>query len=243
MTSASASANESRAGKLPESGTMDNGLRAFFSSLLGHQLGMGNGMLKKFLMTVGVVASLLTGGQQAVAATLVDTGPGTGTSWLFGSSQWFAGEFTLTDHWIVESLEAHLNIFNGGNVTVRILGDGGNVPNSTTYFSQSFLASTGQGWQGVFGTGPLLMAGTYWAEFQPDSSIIAAWEGGAPNPLDEYALYTFGGWQDYGPNALDFLQVGVRIEGFGPVPLPAGGLLLISALGGIAVLRRRRRTA
>ncbi len=36
-------------------------------------------------------------------------------------------------------------------------------------------------------------------------------------------------------------MTGININSVTPVPLPAGGLLLLSALGGVAALRRRKK--
>lgn len=196
-------------------------------------------MLKKLLMVTGVIASLMMGGQQASAATIVDTGQPQGSTY-YSLSYWqgLAAEFTLTENTVLDSLQMYMRSNSGGNVTVRVYGDAGEVPNQVGYFAQTFAATTVPGWQGVSGANLSLLAGTYWVAFQTDADIGLARDG-APNPLQNYAGFSNNSWFEL--NA----SLGVRITSDAasppaPVPLPAGGLLLISALGGIGVLRRRR---
>lgn len=56
----------------------------------------------------------------------------------------------------------------------------------------------------------------------------------APNALSQTLSF---GWESFTGDAI---QVSLQVS---PVPLPAGGLLLLTALGGVTVLRRRRKAA
>lgn len=63
----------------------------------------------------------------------------------------------------------------------------------------------------------------------------------SPDDLDQYLVFT---WSDSTDPVIDGsgneIFASFDFEGAAPVPLPAGGLLLLSALGGIALVRRRK---
>jgi hypothetical protein len=68
---------------------------------------------------------------------------------------------------------------------------------------------------------------------------------GTPKTFDQVALVTFS---DFGPTGFDSIQFRSTLPSFefallapvAPIPVPAAGLLLLSALGGIALIRRTR---
>jgi hypothetical protein len=93
-----------------------------------------------------------------------------------------------------------------------------------TYNSISFYE--GANWMGTF-TGTQIGTAT-------GSSLTSA------TGYEISALVSFGDFGN-GFNRVEFTSTSNAMEfGLAPVPLPAGGLLLIGALGGLAALRRRK---
>lgn len=60
--------------------------------------------------------------------------------------------------------------------------------------------------------------------------------------LSQTITISWTGVTDVRPSGRAFVNLSI-ITSAAPIPLPAGGLLLISALGGVAALRRRRKQA
>ncbi len=89
-------------------------------------------------------------------------------------------------------------------------------------------------------------------EFKSGSSTVATWTGtnivdtftldGNSPTFEQVALLRFDIADGF--DSVEFRSVGSNSFEFAlaPVPLPAGGLLLLTALGGVAALRRKRPT-
>jgi hypothetical protein len=205
--------------------------------------------MAKFLAHPLIILATLSVASPAEAAPIVDTGtPNNTISWSFSPNQYFAGEFSIAGTYQIQSVEGYLsNAFStsAGTVTVAIWTDGGNTP-GTTLFSSTFAlaASAPVAWYGVSGLNQVLSPGTYWVSFAPSSSIAGAMPCCAPNPLGEYGQNSNqAGWQDLGPNAFDYLELGIRInaEPVAAVPEPASIVLFTAGLVSAGMRRRRGR--
>ena len=88
----------------------------------------------------------------------------------------------------------------------------------------------------LIGKGKAVKGGVYeWTMFFQDPGSGADWR--APNISAGWVSSIDGGTTMLTGGANDFLAM------VAPVPVPAAGLLLLGAFGGLAVLRRRKRTA
>ena len=173
----------------------------------------------------------------ACAGYIIDTGTPVGgpSGWSLGNYQYFGGEFTVADSSVISSIEGYFSTFEGGNMDFPIHADGGNVPGAILFTTPSAIAAnTALGWHGVSGLSWALAAGTYWVSFHVDGGLDGIMPGFAPNPLGEYAV-GFGNyaWRDYGANAYDYLDIGVRIAA--SVPEPSTTLLLLFGIGFVAM--------
>lgn len=205
--------------------------------------------MKKLLLAG---AALLASASPSQATVIADTGGNpAGTPWAFARWQYFAGEVTLAQGYTINSVEGYFANSSGsaGTVTAQLFSDGGNVP-GTLLFSQAFNLNgvAPLDWYGATGLNWSVGAGSYWLAFAPDANVSGIWPGDAPSPLDEYAQASGGAWQNVGPNAFDYLDVGVRISGTpnvaAAVPEPATWLMMLVGFGAIgAALRRRSNPA
>lgn len=197
------------------------------------------------LQRLGTAALVLLSCLPATAAYIVDTGPGiSGEPWAFEPTQYFAGEFSVSTGQQIQSIEGYYsNIENApGSVTIRLHQDAGNIPGSVLFSQRHALpGASGLDWYGVFGLDWLIGPGTYWVSFEPDGGIKGIHPGKAPNPLDEYAQHSGGGWLDRGRNYFDYLDLGVRIDATA-IPEPATLALATAGLAAMALARRRRQT-
>lgn len=180
------------------------------------------------LAIAGVAVIAVAGAKPALAACIVDTGPGLtggGVNFSLDSRQYFAGEFTVAKNSTIDNIMGWLGIGrsnSGGSVRVSLHSDGGDVPGAAL-FSKSFTPDPNYiaffpenpdpniRWQGVSDLNWSVTAGTYWASFVPDQNFSGFMPGGAPMPLDHYASNNgFGGWQ---PNTSSNLGLGIRVGG------------------------------
>ena len=180
------------------------------------------------LAIAGAAVIVVGGVKPALAACIVDTGPGLtggGVNFSLNSGQYFAGEFTVAKTSRIDSIMGWLGIGRsnaGGDVRISLHADGGNVPGAEL-FSKSFTPDPNYvaffpenpdpniRWQGVSDLNWAVQAGTYWASFVPDRNFNGFMPGGAPRPLDHYASNDgFGGWEaNTNPN----LDLGIRVGG------------------------------
>jgi len=180
----------------------------------------------------------------ATATLIVDTGAGVnGQPWAFEPAQYFAGEFAVGSWQAIQSVEGYYANIEAppGSVTIRLHRDEGNIPGEVLFSRTHGLpGASGLDWYGVFGLDWVIAPGIYWVSFEPDGGIKGIHPGKAPNPMDEYAQHSGGGWLDWGPNYFDYLDVGVRIDATPAtaVPAPATLFLLGAGLAGLGVMRR-----
>jgi hypothetical protein len=177
------------------------------------------------------------------AATIVDTGPGPNVEGGLGLSvnQWLAAEFTTTDDYTITDVEGWISpFFDGGDGTVAIYTDGGDVP-GTELFAAPFLGfgPDTPSWTGASGLSWVLSAGTYWVAFEvrPGQVLEGVMPDPSPNPLLNEAISLDSGISWFGD---DGLNIGVRIQA---VPVPAAVWLFGSGLVGLIGIARRKKAA
>lgn len=203
-------------------------------------------MYLKTLAGTAAMALFLATPIGARAATIIDTGtPVASTAnWSFNSGQYFAARFDLTCRTSISNIQGFIGISRPGDIGVTVFGSAGSVPDpNLVYIRQTApVDADGPAWLGVGGINTVLEPGTYWAAIEA-LTAYGIWARTARNPIDEYAQHSGGIWQDRGEDFFDYLDLGIRVDGapVSPVPLPAGGLLLLTGLGGLAALRRLRQ--
>jgi hypothetical protein len=81
-----------------------------------------------------------------------------------------------------------------------------------------------------------------WSVMTGDFTVTSA-TSGAVAQAEAYLLAasTYAGGQQYSMTFLESLSGGQNLVTVAPIPLPAAGLLLLGALGGLGALRRRRK--
>lgn len=191
----------------------------------------------------------------AFSETLVDTGAGgtefVGSPALFGYSdpgyfQYWAGQFTLTNAYTIESVSGWMGGMAIGGIDIKLYADGGEVPGAEL-FSQSFVAATytfAPRWENFQGLNWNVGAGTYWVAFEPQpldmygSGFSTTMLVGAPSPLSGYAI---SNEVSSGYRAENGSTLGFRVEGTAAaVPEPESYALMLAGVMLIAGTVRHR---
>ena len=179
------------------------------------------------------------------AAFIVDTGAGdaTGGGIALDSSQWVAGQISITNAQTVTSVEGWFGEGTEGTITAAIYTDNGSgVPVSELFSSQFILNNpstvpTVHAWDGAFGLSWLLNPGTYWVAFEVRAGDTGSglMPDNVPSPLDDYAFRNTSGtdWQSLSSNE----SLGFRVS---RVPIPAAVWLFGSGLIGLIGFARRK---
>jgi hypothetical protein len=210
--------------------------------------------IKRVLRLVWLVAwvGLLVGPPTFVAraATIFDTGtPTGGDTWVFSSTQYFAGQFNLPVATDITSAQGFFdNVFSGlaGTVTVEILTGTPSTGPGTVLYSQGIVLGAGatDAWYGVTGVDWVLDPGTYWLAFAPDADISGGAPSSAPDSMVKYAA-NGGPNIGWGGSPQQFNQFDIGMRAFGDVvtPVPATLPLFATGLGGLGLLGWRKRKA
>jgi len=185
------------------------------------------------------VCLMFTGSVQAAYIVNTGTGGTASTGLVVNFSQFLAGQFTLTDSYIIKSVEGWFGPNSEGTITAVIYNSDVVLPGSEL-FSQQFLIDSPSpddyAWDGAFGLSWALDPGTYWLAFEgrPGDMGWGWMPGEAPDPLSIYAIKP--NQPDWEPLFGDHL--GMRINA---VPVPAAAILFASGfLGLIAVARKKK---
>ncbi len=175
-------------------------------------------------------------------------------NYVFNSSQFFADEFHISAGETVTQLGAYLlagsgsgtaftfdiyaagSSFDGGSNTVNRL-------NSNGYLVQSFSATfTGNGWNTQNVSWTPTQSGDYWLAIEAanPTSLLVPTVNGQPNATAGAGALAFdvagGGGGKF--SATSAAEAGIEISA---VPLPAAAWLMLSGLGGLATLVRKKR--
>ena len=131
--------------------------------------------------------------------------------------QFLAGQFTLASGATLDSVQAWMDVGQGGSLEVKISTDNSGVP-GTSFFSKTYtLGVQPVGWALFSNYNVGLAAGKYWVSFEPvaGSNFVGAVPVGAPNPLQNYAwfLSVNGRYFNFGQPQPG---IGIRISGTSP---------------------------
>ena len=161
------------------------------------------------------------GDVSAIAATIVNTGPGADSNYwvLAGASvlppfgQFLAAEFSIGSSTTVTDIEGWMSSNpSGADGTIAIYSDGGDVPGAELYATTFFgTGSQDSSWVGASGLSWDLAAGTYWVAFEVrDGQTL---ETSMPSPSSSPLLNEAATSRDTGNwIGFDGLDLGVRIS-------------------------------
>lgn len=196
-------------------------------------------MLKRIFVAI----SLMLISQASFSTLIVDTGTpsgsGSGSAWLLSDANWLAGEFSLTEDYVITDIFGYMYDTDGGSLTLAIYGDGGDIPDTANeIFSGTFNVAAGSqaDWYGLSNLNLSLAAATYWVAFEVRATDD--YSGGiaytSPNPLNDHAFGTDEGYTNQ--NTVE-ANIGVQIYGDPDVHnVPEPSSLLLILLGLLSVI-------
>ena len=209
-------------------------------------------------LAAGAAASTIMFVAGAASAATLSLAPGTGNALAYGSDPYdtpCAGSDVTTCYnpsGPAGDLEEDLTTFDGTNATSTTPGlllDEGTLIEVTFLGKEAgaqnyafSLGGTISNWDAI-GSSYItyVSAGTLDFSFSSNLGTVASNDGtvGGDAAIGFSSIYAF--FDDSGANGdRDFDDMVVRIS---VVPLPAGGLLLLTALGGFAAARRKKKAA
>ncbi|MFY7975545.1 MAG: PEP-CTERM sorting domain-containing protein [Rubrivivax sp.] len=188
-------------------------------------------------LVLGTALALAFGSAQAVF--IVDTGPGSTPSWSLGPTQSLAAAFDLRESMTIDSIEGWIEAFFVATARIELID--GDSPTGKVLHTAQTVPSSGNGsaWEGAFGLGWTLPAGSYTVAFHGVGNNTFAMQGGAPRPLGAEWFQRGDGanW-----NRFDGLNIGVRVAA-APIPEPASVALWALGLGVLVSVSARRRSS
>lgn len=206
----------------------------------------GRAMKHLLASLLGVTLSL--GAGAVSAGPVVDTGTPNGNpigAYALDATDFLAGQVTFGSAARIDDVFAHVLGGTAGETFSIVLYDdnAGHLPG--TLLHSATVMFSGDGWNGVSAlSGWNVAAGSYWIGLEVglddtlgQASLTGALlDRGVPHPLSHTAFDAGGGYQSA---ALDF---GLRVDATpAPVPEPESLALMLTGLGLLVPLTRRRR--
>lgn len=227
---------------------------SLFNSLMYKNSGKKYQLTRYRVLAIAFVTLLAT--SNASASYIFDTGAGDPTAGGFALSpeQSLAGQFTLTDSYIIDSVEGWFNRYIPGSgnqaprtATAAIYTDDGAFPGTPIYHQQFTIdnpTNEANAWDGAYNINWALDPGTYWLVFEVregdniTTNVSMPYVGFSnPDAFDKYAYNNIA-------NA-DWTVPGIVVEGWGmrinAVPIPAAIWLFGSGLIGLIGIARRKK--
>ncbi|MBE1298062.1 VPLPA-CTERM sorting domain-containing protein [Phycobacter azelaicus] len=200
----------------------------------------------------GTVLALALSASSALAATVFDNGVvGSGVNRNVGNQYAVADDFTLSANTTVTGVQFAFGFTNSDLSQARLdIGIYDSAMNNLLLMTNLSVTGSQIATAGsyrifdviVSGLSLNLAAGSYWFGYKGVNSVAAYadWGVSAPagNLRQSHDYMAFNSFSTY-PREQQFSISGT--SSIAPVPLPATGILLIGAFGGLGLLRRRRK--
>ncbi len=191
------------------------------------------------LPTLLLMTTLALAASPAEAAFVVDTGPGEASGLgvpTLSANQFFGASFNLSSAMTITSAEGWIG---GDSGDIRMELHAGNTPTGALLFSALVtIDDPANDWRGATGVNWNVAAGDYTLTVSGQGNYSGHMVPRPANPVasDWFFLSLNGGWLE------TELHQGWRIGADpAPVPLPAGQVLMLLGLSGLAAVARRRR--
>jgi len=210
--------------------------------------------MKTFLMSTLTAAVLMAASVPASAALVVDTGAPNGQAvgaYTLSSTDWYAAQVNLVASSITDVATHILGGTVGETFTVSLYTDDAlsHLPSSSALYSATATVTSANGWNGLSNLmgWDVTTAGLYWFAFEVqggqtlgDGGIYSGGllDTGAANPVLRTAFDTSGGLNGYALTSPSPLSIGLQVSA---VPVPASLPLLLSGLGVLGGIARKRK--